>query len=79
MKTGGFGCLADIARQAVIINMGCRSTSIANQEDAIMQASRVRIGKKGIGTFHALGQILRHKQIQNAIDTVGRNPFPTPL
>ena len=79
MKTGGFRRLSDISGQAVIIDMGCRSTIIANQEDAIMQASRVRIGEESIGAFHAGGKVLGNKQIEDAINTVGRNPLSTPL
>jgi hypothetical protein len=47
--------------QRIIVNMCCGAAAIANQENAIMQAPRVRVGDIGIRAFHAARKVRRHK------------------
>ena len=60
----------------VVIDMGGAATDIANEKDAIMQATGMGIGKISIGTFHPGRDIIGHEQIEDTIDAVRRDPPP---
>ena len=66
-------------RQRVVINMSGGAATVADQKNAVVQASWVRIGDIGICAFDPAGKVRRHKQVQYAVDAVGRNAFPAPL
>ena len=65
--------LADISGQAVVIDMRRIAAIVADQEDTVVQASGVRIGEIGVGAFHPAGEVVRHKQVEDAIDAVRRD------
>jgi hypothetical protein len=60
-KAGMFRRCTHVHSQGIIVNMRCGAAAIANQENAIMQASRVRVGDIGIRAFHAAREVRRHK------------------
>jgi hypothetical protein len=64
---------ADIARQCVIVQMRCRAAHVADQEDAIVQAPRMRIGDIGVGAFHAARKVGGDEQVKDAVNAVGGN------
>jgi hypothetical protein len=49
--------------QGIIVNMRCGAAAIANQENAIMQASGMRVGDIGVCAFHAAREVRRHKKV----------------
>ena len=75
MKTCGLSRLADIAGQAVIIDMGGSAASVADQENTVVQAARMRIGKISVRAFDTAGKIVRYKQIEDPVNTVRRDPL----
>ncbi len=64
---------ANVARHDVIIDMRCFLAVTADEEDAIMMTTRMGVGDIGIRAFHAHGDVVRHEQVEDAIDAVGRH------
>ena len=62
--------------QPVIIQMHRMTALVANQEDAIVQAAGMRIGKIGVGAFNPVGQIGAHEQVEYAVNAVGCDAPP---
>lgn len=58
----------------VLIEMLNGSAGVANQEDAIVHAARMRIGDVGIAAFDPQRDILSDEQVQDAVDAIGSNP-----
>ena len=59
--------------QRIVVDMRGLTTAVAHKEDAVVATSRVRVDDIGIRRLDALRQILGHEQIEDAIDTVGRD------
>jgi hypothetical protein len=53
--------------------MRCGAASIADQENAVVQASGMRVGDIGIGAFDTARKVGRNEQVENAVDAVGCN------
>ena len=53
--------------------MRCRPARVTDQKNAVVNATRVGVGKIGIAAFNAAGDILRHEKIEDAVDRVGRD------
>lgn len=70
-KSCAFCSCADILRQLVVIDVRSGPTRIADQEDAVVKAARVRIGNIGIGTFNPAGKVGRNEQVENSVHAVG--------
>ena len=66
---------ADIGTDGIIIQMCSAAAIIADEEDAIMQATGMFIGNESVGAFHAAYNITGHEEIQDAIDAVGCDPL----
>ncbi len=47
---------ADIGTDGIIIQMCSAAAIIADEEDAIMQATGMFIGNEGVGAFHTAGR-----------------------
>ena len=62
--------------QPVIIQMHRMTALVANQEDAIVAATGMRIGKIGVGAFNPVGQIGAHEQVEYAVNAVGCDAPP---
>src|SRR3546814_20792190 len=46
---------------------------VADEEDAIVQAPRMRVGDIGVRAFHAPHEVRGHAQVEDAIDAVRRD------
>ena len=77
-KTGTLARIAQGARQSVVIDMSRLPALVADQENAIVAAAGVDIGKISIGAFKTVGEIGPHEKVENAIDAVGRHPLAAP-
>ena len=71
----GLGDGTQFTAHRIIINMGGFTAFIAYQKDAIVLATGMAVGEEGIGAFDSQRQIIRHEQVQDAIDAVGRDTF----
>jgi|GEM_PF-6041981 len=58
----------------VLIEMLNGPAGVADQEDAIVHAARMRVGNVGIAAFDPQRDILSDEQVQNAVDAIGSNP-----
>ena len=60
-KASMFGCCTHAHGQCIIVNMRCGAAAIANQENAIMQTSWVRVGDICVRALHAVREVRCHK------------------
>ena len=67
------------ARDGVIVDMRRIAARIADHEDTIVDAVRVRIGQIGIGAFDSPREIGSHEQVENAVNRIGGNAPPLGL
>jgi len=65
--------IAQRSGQPVVINVRGLAASIANQEDAVVVAAGMAVRHIGVGAFHAPGKVGPHEQVQNSVNTVGRD------
>lgn len=72
------GGVAQRTGQSIIVEVRCFTASIADQKDAIVMASRMAVGDVGVGAFNPPRKVGAHKQIENAVNAVGRNPLAPP-
>lgn len=54
------------------------TTRVANQENAVVAASGVRVRNIGVGALHPTGEVGTHEQVQDAVDAVGCNALAPP-
>jgi hypothetical protein len=71
-ETGGCGGGTNAFGKAVIIDMNRRAAIIANQENAVMQATGMAVGQKGIGAFDPPDQIVGNEQVKDPVNAIGR-------
>lgn len=72
-KPGLMRRIAQRSGQPVVINVRGLAASIANQEDAVVVAAGMAVRHIGVGAFHAPGKVGPHEQVQNSVNTVGRD------
>lgn len=65
--------IANAPRQAVVIDMDGLPATVADEEDAVVQAPGMLVRNIGIRTFDAAREIGVHEEIENSIDAVRRD------
>ena len=66
--------LPDAAGQRVVVDVHCLPASIADQEDAVVQAVGMSNGDIGAGAFHPPLAFRSDEQVEDAIDAIRGNP-----
>jgi len=73
-ETGAGGSLADAPRNLVVIDMHRLPATVADQEDAVVEAVGMLVGDIGVRTFDPPREIGSDEQIEDPIDAVGGDP-----
>jgi hypothetical protein len=63
------------AGELVVVDVSGLAAVVADQEDAIMAAARVRVGDIGVGAFDPAGEVGGNEQVENAVNRIGRDPL----
>ena len=67
-------CGPDGRREAIVIDMDDRAAAIADQKDAVVLTVRMRVDDIGVRALDPTGEVCPHEQVENPVDTVGRDP-----
>ena len=67
-EAAGGGDGADGAADLFVVDMGGLAAFVADQEDAIVLAPWMGVGEISVGAFHPQREIVRHEQVEDAID-----------
>src|SRR3546814_8786761 len=69
----GLGGGAHPVRQPVVVDMDRVAATVADQENAVVEAARMAVGDKGVGAFDAADQIIGDEQVEDSVNAVRRN------
>src|SRR5690606_35001564 len=67
------------AGDVVVVEMRGLPAIVADQENAVVTATRMGVGDIGIGALDPIGEVGPHEQVEDAIDRIGRDALAAAL